>query len=113
MDNEEVVRHTGTISLIEKRPFETLEQQCKRILGDKYDPDKYSSAVEQLVYYGDELYIIAKGKLYRVSDTKATIHTESYCNLMRLNDNVYKYITQFCDIKSSLSEQLVTELEKL
>lgn len=82
----EQVYKTGKLKLIEKKPYETLEEQCKRILEEHNkdtELDFYDSYVEM---FNDEFYyeyIILDDNIYKVIELN-----DSDCdNIYELHDN--------------------------
>lgn len=82
----EQVYETGKIKLVEKKPNETLEEQCKRILEEHNkdtELDFYDSYIEM---FSDEFYyeyIILDNNIYKI----IKLNGLDYDNIYELHDN--------------------------
>ena len=111
----EQVYETGKIKLVEKKPNETLEEQCKRIL-EKHNKDTelsfYDSYVEM---FSDEFYyeyIILNNNIYKIIE----LNDLDYDNIYELHDNkdgTMNFVLSYYNGGESFDEAMEEAFERM
>mgnify|MGYP001851049317 CR=1 FL=1 len=111
----EQVYETGKIKLVEKKPNETLEEQCKRILEEHNkdtELDFYDSYVEM---FNDEFYyeyVILEDNIYKVIE----LNDSDYNNIYELYDNkdgTMNYVLSYYNGGESFDEAIKEAYERM
>lgn len=84
----------GKIKLVKKLEHETLEDQCKRLIGSVELPEYYDTYKEFFYdHFDDEQYVIYKNDIYEVMENKRTYDDIFIAN--RNEDGIVSYVTSY------------------
>lgn len=109
----EMVRYTGKLRLKEKLPNETLEEQCKRILGEHnyFELSVYCDSWEEMLY--DELYeryAIYNNEVYEVIEKNYRDFYDSIFEAYKNDDGTINYQVVYynggCGFTEAIEEAL-------
>lgn len=111
----EQVYASGKLKLIEKKPYETLEEQCRRIL-EEYDKDTeldfYDSYVEM---FNDEFYyeyVILDDNIYKVVEL-CDVDLEDIYYLHDNKDGEMNFILNYYNGGCSFNEAIELAYERM
>lgn len=115
MNMSEQVYESGKLKLIRKKPNETLEEQCKRIL-EKYNKDTeldfYDSYVEMFneEFYYD--YVILDNNIYKVVEL-FNPELEDIYHLHDNKDGTMNFVLSYYNGRYSFNEAIEKAYERM
>jgi hypothetical protein len=112
----EVVHYRGTLTRVEKLESESLEDQCKRLSGNKRLQSYHDSYQEQLVHDNYQDYVILDDVLYSVK--KQDIDPDEDISRMTENEDgtlsfEVKYYNGGCSFDEAIEEAFGNKEVKL
>ncbi|NRU52390.1 hypothetical protein [Clostridium beijerinckii] len=99
------------IKLIEKLENETLEEQCKRMLGIKR-LDNYYDSYEEAIRDSDERYIIHKGNVYEVIEDRECCGDDIF-EAKENSDGTISYVLSYYNGGCGYTEAIGESLNRL
>lgn len=113
----ETVYFKGLLKMVEKMEGETLEAQCKRLLGDAELPSYFESYQEYLLDEHDKEFVVKDDILYQVEKHKIDPDTDVFRANLNEDGNIefdVRYYNGGCSFDDAIHEALKTiETEKV
>lgn len=109
----DMVHYKGTLTIVEKLEGETLEEQCKRILGSVELKKYCKSYVEMLLGESYRQYIIYQNDLYEVFNITDIDPHDSIFIAHKIDDKLINYEVRYYNGGCDFNEAIETALENM
>lgn len=118
---------SGKFKVIGKMSLEEVDNYCKNIVEQRF-PEKYEEIIQKgfpcwsngwfevlndTLPYNKEMFIYSNETLCNVFNIKNHEDDGYFCNISKINDDEYEFITQYYNGGTCLSEILDEEISKL